>query len=102
RVPAGVGCEGILRLGDSEFNEVLATGARWCLRKGYATADDLARTEDGGALAGADPAAVSPRAIERGHGQIGTLGSGNHYLEIQMARPQDVFDAAVAARFGFA
>jgi tRNA-splicing ligase RtcB len=100
RVPAGVGCKGFVKLSQSEFAEVLEQGARWCVRNGYGTKDDLERTEEHGCLSGADPAAVSPRAIERGYQQIGTLGSGNHYLEIQVARPEDVADAALAATLG--
>jgi tRNA-splicing ligase RtcB len=100
RVPAGVGCEGFVALSDSEFAEVLRDGARWAVRRGYGTKDDLARTEEGGCFAGADPEAVSARAIKRGHHQIGTLGSGNHYLEVQVARPEHVIDPAAAAAFG--
>ena len=100
RVPAGVGCTGSVSLSASEFAEVLRDGARWAVRRGYGTAEDLARTEEGGCLAGADPDAVSPRAIQRGHQQIGTLGSGNHYLEVQVARPEHVVDPALAAAFG--
>jgi tRNA-splicing ligase RtcB len=100
RVPAGVGSKGFLDLSDAEFTEVLEHGARWCIRRGYGTAEDLARTEEGGCLAGADASAVSARAIERGHRQIGTLGSGNHYLEIQVARPEHVVDATLAATLG--
>jgi tRNA-splicing ligase RtcB len=100
RIPAGVGCEGFLALSDSEFGEVLRDGAGWAVRRGFGTADDLARTEEGGCFAGADPDAVSARAIKRGHHQIGTLGSGNHYLEVQVARPEHVIDPARAAAFG--
>jgi tRNA-splicing ligase RtcB len=100
RVPAGVGSQGFLKLSDDEFGAVLRQGARWCVAHGYGTADDLAHTEEGGCLAGADPNTVSGRAIERGRNQIGTLGSGNHYLEIQVARPEHVVDAALAARLG--
>ena len=100
RVPAGVGCTGFVELSKAEFGRVLREGAGWAVRNGYGTAEDLARTEEGGCFAGADPDAVSARAIERGHHQIGTLGSGNHYLEIQVARPEHVVDAALAARLG--
>jgi tRNA-splicing ligase RtcB len=100
RVPAGVGCEGFVSLSASEFEEVLREGARWAVRRGYGTAADLERTEEGGCLAGADPDAVSARAVKRGHRQIGTLGSGNHYLEVQVARPEHVVDPALAAAFG--
>ncbi len=100
RVPAGVGSSGFLKLDDDEFREVLEQGARWCVRRGYGSAEDLARTEEGGCFAGADASAVSARAIERGANQIGTLGAGNHYLEIQVVRPEHVADAALAARLG--
>jgi tRNA-splicing ligase RtcB len=100
RVPAGVGCEGFVSLSDSEFAEVLSEGARWAVRRGYGTQEDLARTEERGCLSGADPAAVSPRAVRRGHHQIGTLGSGNHYLEVQVARPEHVLDPVYAAALG--
>jgi len=100
RVPAGVGCRGFLEVSASEFDEVLAEGARWAVRRGFGEPDDLVHTEDGGCLAGADPSAVSARAVERGRGQIGTLGSGNHYLEIQVARPEHVVDPGAAAALG--
>jgi tRNA-splicing ligase RtcB (3'-phosphate/5'-hydroxy nucleic acid ligase) len=100
RVPAGVGCKGFVKLSQSDFAEVIEQGARWCVHNGYGTKEDLDRTEERGCLSGADASAVSPRAIERGYQQIGTLGSGNHYLEIQVARPEDVADASLAARLG--
>jgi tRNA-splicing ligase RtcB len=100
RVPAGVGCEGFVSLSDSEFAEVMRDGARWAVRQGYGTPEDLARTEEGGCFAGADPDAVSLRAVRRGRHQIGTLGSGNHYLEVQVVRPEHVLDPARAAALG--
>ena len=100
RVPAGVGCAGSVSLGESEFGDVLRDGARWAVRRGYGTAEDLRRTEEGGCFSGADPAAVSHRAIQRGRDQIGTLGSGNHYLEIQVARPEHIVDLEIAAALG--
>jgi len=100
RVPAGVGCRGFVRTSPSEFADVLAQGARWCVRKGFGTDEDLRRTEEHGTLAGADASAVSQRAIERGANQLGTLGSGNHYLEIQVVRPEHVYDAALAEKLG--
>jgi len=100
RVPAGVGCRGFVKLSESEFAEVIEQGARWCVRNGYGTKEDLERTEERGCLTGADASTVSPRAIERGYRQIGTLGSGNHYLEIQVARPEHVVDATLAAALG--
>jgi len=101
RVPAGVGSKGFVRLSESEFREVLEQGARWCLRNGYASQDDLEHTEEQGCMSGADASSVSSRAIQRGYHQIGTLGSGNHYLEIQVARPEHVHEPGLAARFGF-
>jgi tRNA-splicing ligase RtcB len=100
RVPAGVGRSGTVDVSRSEFDEVLREGARWAVRRGYGTEDDLEVTESGGCFAEADPACVSERAIERGLGQIGTLGSGNHYLEVQVLREGGVFDAALARAFG--
>jgi tRNA-splicing ligase RtcB len=100
RVPAGVGRRGFVRIDRDEFREVLRQGARWAVRSGYGTPDDLARTEAGGCLPDADPDQVSDRAVERGWHQIGTLGSGNHYLEIQVLHPEGVFDDALARAFG--
>jgi tRNA-splicing ligase RtcB len=100
RVPAGVGSQGFLRLSESEFGEVLTLGARWAVRAGFGSAEDLAHTEAGGCFAGADPECVSERALERGRAQLGTLGSGNHYLEVQVLHPEGVFDAGLARAFG--
>ncbi len=100
RVPAGVGRHGFVRIDRDEFREVLSDGARWAARRGYACPDDLARTEAGGCFAAADPECVSERAIERGYRQIGTLGSGNHYLEIQVLHREGVFDEKLARAFG--
>ena len=100
RVPAGVGTKGLVKLGESELADVLEQGAGWCRRRGFATEEDLDRTEERGCFAGADVARVSPRALERGGNQLGTLGSGNHYLEIQVARPEGIADPDLAARFG--
>ena len=100
RVPAGVGCKGFVKLSEAEFAEVIEQGARWCVRNGYGTKEDLDHTEEHGYLSGADASTVSPRAMERGYRQIGTLGSGNHYLEIQVARPEHVVDTELAARLG--
>ncbi len=100
RVPAGVGSSGFLRLTHDAFREVVAEGAPWCVQHGYGWPEDLESTEDGGCLHGADTSKVSRKAIERGFDQIGTLGSGNHYLEIQVAHPENIFDAELAAKFG--
>src|SRR5262249_18411576 len=80
--------------------DVLRLGARWAIARGFGTAHDLAYTESGGCFADADPDCVSAQAIARGHRQIGTLGSGNHYLEVQVGRAQGIRDAAAAPAFG--
>jgi tRNA-splicing ligase RtcB len=100
RVPAGVGRHGFVDVDRDEFRELLRRGASWAVERGYGTSEDLARTEAGGCFAGADPDCVSDRAVERGLHQIGTLGSGNHYLEIQVLRSEGVFDAGLARAFG--
>jgi tRNA-splicing ligase RtcB len=99
-VPAGVGASGFVRLQRREFREVLRDGARWAVRSGYGTEADLTNTESGGCMPGADPRCVSDRAIKRGKTQIGTLGSGNHYLEIQVLRPEGVYDPDLCRAFG--
>jgi tRNA-splicing ligase RtcB len=100
RVPAGVGARGFLKLSDAQFAEVAVRGAAWCIEHGYGRPEDLERTEERGAIAGADPGRASARALERGRQQVGTLGSGNHYLEIQVARPEHIFDPEAAAVMG--
>ena len=99
-VPTGVGARGFLHLEPPAFREVMVEGARWVVRHGYGRQDDLAATEGGGCLPGADPAAVSERALRRGMDQLGTLGSGNHYLEVQVVPPDGVHASAVARAFG--
>ena len=85
-MPAGVGRQGFVRLSRDEFREVVEQGAAWAVDRGYGWPEDLERTEEGGCIAGADAGKVSDRAVERGYNQIGTLGSGNHYLEIQVVQ----------------
>jgi len=99
-VPAGVGSAGFLKLSRQEFRTVLNQGARWCVRNGYGWDEDLELTEDSGCTPGADASKVSERAIDRGFNQIGTLGSGNHYLEIQVVREENICDKDVARIFG--
>lgn len=99
-VPAGVGGKGFLRLAEAEFPQVMVEGSAWCVRDGYGWPEDLAHTEGGGCLPGADPAHVSARAVSRGRHQLGTLGSGNHYLEIQVVPPGGIHDPQVAKAFG--
>lgn len=100
RIPAGVGSTGFLSISRTTFQDVITHGARWCVQQGYGWQDDLQHTEDGGCFDGADATKVSPKAVARGVDQIGTLGSGNHYLEIQVAHPENVFDAELAQQFG--
>jgi tRNA-splicing ligase RtcB len=99
-VPSGVGAKGFARLTEAEFREVMREGSRWCIGHGYGWPEDLAATEGGGCLAGADPDSVSARAIARGKDQLGTLGSGNHYLEIQVVPPGGIHDPKTAEVFG--
>lgn len=100
RVPAGVGSRGFVKLSRPEFRRVVQEGARWCLRNDLAWPEDLELTEEQGCIEGADASLVSEQAIDRGLAQIGTLGSGNHYLEIQVARREHVQDPALAAVCG--
>jgi len=100
RVPAGVGGRGFIRIDQDEFRTAIEQGAPWCVERGLGWPEDLERTEEGGVIPGADATKVSERAVERGYKQIGTLGSGNHYLEIQVVKPQYIFDTERAAVFG--
>ena len=99
-VPSGVGAHGFVRLGEDEFREVMREGSGWCGRRGLGWPEDLAATEGGGCLPGADPEQVSARALARGIGQLGTLGSGNHYLEIQVVPPEGIHEAGLARALG--
>jgi tRNA-splicing ligase RtcB len=99
-IPAGVGSRGRLRLSDDEMEAMLLRGASWAVERGYGEARDLARVEERGAVAGADPGCVSDRAKERQRPEVGTLGSGNHYLEVQ--RVARIFDAGAAKAYGLA
>ena len=96
--PSGVGTEGALRLKESELDQVCRQGAKWALRKGMATEEDLRRTEESGCVAGADPARVSQRAKKRGLAQLGTLGAGNHFIEVDVV--DQVFDPVGAQAMG--
>ena len=100
RVPAGVGSKGFVKLSRLEFRELLTLGAKWCLKRGCAWPEDLERTEENGCLSGAWPEKVSERAIDRGIDQVGTLGSGNHYCEIQVAKRENIFDPETAGQLG--
>ncbi|MFH0731772.1 MAG: RtcB family protein [Candidatus Omnitrophota bacterium] len=97
-IPAGVGSEGKIKVSDKEQRQILLKGAKWALSKGYATQSDIEHTEEQGAMEGADPDAVSDRAYERGRAQSGTLGSGNHFVEVQAVT--DIYDKEAANIFG--
>ena len=98
-VPQGAGRGGIWHLtGSGQMQDVLAGGARYAPKHGYGVERDLLRCEDEGAVADTDPGQVSTRAMERGLRQVGSLGSGNHFLEVQAV--EEVYDAAAAQRFG--
>lgn len=98
KVPSGVGCKGFVKLDKNAFREVMLKGARWCVENGYGWKEDLERMEDYGCIKQADPALVSEKAVSRGMEQLGTLGSGNHYLEIQYAG--EIFDEKTAKKLG--
>ena len=98
-VPAGVGSEGAIpTLKEADLDGVLRHGAAWAVEHGYGSADDLEHCEANGCLPGADPGALTRRARERGAPQLGTLGSGNHFAELQVV--DEVLDASAAAAFG--
>ncbi len=100
KVPAGVGAKGFVKVGPKDFSDLMVNGAQWCIRKGYGWDQDRDRIEGGGALPGADPSKVSRQAVSRGIDQLGTLGSGNHYLEIQVASDANIYDEKVARSLG--
>jgi tRNA-splicing ligase RtcB len=97
-VPSGVGSEGKLHPPKNEIARLLIEGAHWAVRHGFGTPDDLDATEDGGRIEGADPSAVSARAMARGLPQAGSLGSGNHFIEVQAVT--DIYDSTAASAMG--
>ena len=96
--PSGVGRDGMVRLSAAELDKVLRDGSAWAKKNGYATEADLARTEESGRVEGADPAKVSHRAKERGRSQLGSLGAGNHFIEVDVV--DEIYDAQAAAVMG--
>ena len=100
RVPQGSGPHGALDLKEGELERLAEEGAAFLAGRGLATPDDLAHTEEGGVLPGADAAAVSRKAFDRGRTQVGSLGSGNHFIEVQVV--DDVLDERAASAFGVA
>ncbi len=97
-IPCGVGQEGDIRFSEAQEREILRHGSRWVVAQGYGCEEDVEHTESGGCIEEADPDTLSPRAIERGRGQVGTLGSGNHFLEVQVV--EEVYDEQAAAVMG--
>ena len=97
-VPAGVGQGGRLRLDSDDMRQVFRKGAKWAVEHAYGEGEDLLTCEDGGFLPGVDPHQPSERALERGRDQLGTLGSGNHFLEVQVV--DEVYEKGTAAVFG--
>ncbi len=98
KIPTGVGSTGQLKLSNAELKKVLRQGSRWAVSKGYGEPEDIYHTEDQGCMTDADPDAVSQKAMERGRKQLGTLGSGNHFLEIGVV--EKVHDPETADVFG--
>jgi len=98
RVPAGVGSTGAIRLGAEQMDAMLAGGAKWAVQRGWGSAADLERVEEGGQMLHAKPAKVPEQAKRRQRDEMGTLGSGNHYLEVQEVA--EVYDERIATGFG--
>jgi len=98
-IPAGLGGRGDIVVSNAELDDIFSRGAAWAVDRGYGTSEDLHVIESAGAMAGADPSQVSVRARARGRNQLGTLGAGNHFLEIQVL--EQVLDREVATAFGF-
>ena len=97
-VPSGLGSEGKIKVGQKEMEQVMIEGARWAVKRGLGYEEDLDVTEENGCLAGADPRKISDRATKRGMPQAGTLGSGNHFLEIQVVK--EIFDSRISSIMG--
>ena len=100
QVPPGVGAKSLFNPTKQQFNEILQVGAKWCIENGYGFKEDLGSIEDYGHLDFADISKVSEKAISRGIKQIGTLGSGNHYLEVQITYPENIIDKELSKKLG--
>ncbi len=99
-IPSGVGASGKEKLSDEKLNEILNYGAKWAVDNGYGWDEDLEKIELNGYARYADSKEVSKKAIDRGKGQLGTLGSGNHYLEIQVIKKENIFNESIAEKIG--
>ncbi len=99
-VPAGVGRKGFVDLSKEELDKVMVNGVEWCVENGYGWKEDLEHIEENGKIKNANPTKVSDKAKSRGIHQLGTLGSGNHYLEIQVVKKENLFRPEIAEKFG--
>ncbi|MCS7109173.1 MAG: RtcB family protein, partial [Candidatus Micrarchaeota archaeon] len=99
RIPSGVGATGFVKISKDEFKKVIEEGSGWAIRNGYGWDEDLEKTEEKGRVK-ADASKISSRAISRGYDQLGTLGSGNHYLEVQVVKEENIFDKVAAKKMG--
>ncbi len=97
-VPSGLGSEGKIKVSQKEMSQLMVEGARWAVKRGLGSEEDLNVTEDGGCISGADPSKISEKAVKRGLPQAGTLGSGNHFLEVQVVK--EIFDSHIASIMG--
>ncbi len=97
-VPSGLGSEGKIKVSQKEMEQLMVEGARWAVRHGFGWEEDLDVTEEDGCVKGADPSKISDKAIKRGMPQAGTLGSGNHFLEIQAVK--EIFEPKIASIMG--
>ncbi|MFW5770408.1 MAG: RtcB family protein [Spirochaetota bacterium] len=99
-IPSGIGGSGIVSLADKKLDEAMVQGAAWAVKNGYGEPEDLVMCEEGGRVNGAEPASVSQKARERGRNQLGSLGSGNHYLELQIVEDENIFNRDAAKALG--
>jgi len=99
-IPSGLGSEGKIKLSRKEMEQLMVEGARWAVRRGLGFKEDLDVTEEGGCVKGANPDKISDKAIKRGMPQAGTLGSGNHFVEVQVVK--DIFEPDIANVMGIA
>jgi tRNA-splicing ligase RtcB len=97
-IPSGLGSEGKIKVSQKEMSQLMVEGARWAVKRGLGLQEDLDVAEEGGCLSGADPSKISDKAIKRGMPQAGTLGSGNHFLEIQVVK--EIFESRIASIMG--
>lgn len=100
KVPTGVGRKGFLRITENQFKDIMINGAEWCVDNGLGRKEDINKIEEYGRIKGADPSKVSEKSIKRGIRQMGTLGSGNHYLEVQRVTAENIFRPEIAKKFG--